>query len=439
MPTKLNSAGKMQNYVPAGNGDASGEYGDNATGSNKHFQIFKKPTNATNNNIGVQIKGDVEPIKASTKYNGNGKNHLNEQLKNKFGGKETPNLKKLLSDISDADDEMSGVIGDLYKNNPQLELKLGKNLNSKYQETMTYNYFTRESKIIYSVSVGSGAFDNDKNYAKGSTFFHESGHALDSSYIDATGHRSIWSYNYKSKEFEKSLSEMVQEELESFKDSTKFNELKQSIEQEFKDEWAQKYESEYKELQEKRRKFNDIIMNDPQVVEYGKKINEIGMEIIILKNELSTKLKKGETSVEETKPFTDKITQKQQELLDISHKSGDLQRQLYATKYPEKEKDSKRFDELFDLKFRMKEENENKKQVTYGDFSDMLEATTGRSLTGMGHGNSYWDYNGKKRGKEAFAEIMSAKATNLDSLKVLKKFIPKSLKIFDEIMGEIRK
>ena len=42
MPQKLNKAGNMQNYVPAGNGDASGEYGDNATGSNKHFTNFKK-------------------------------------------------------------------------------------------------------------------------------------------------------------------------------------------------------------------------------------------------------------------------------------------------------------------------------------------------------------------------------------------------------------
>lgn len=43
MPQKINRAGQMQNYVPAGNGDASGEYGDNATGSNKHFKAFKKP------------------------------------------------------------------------------------------------------------------------------------------------------------------------------------------------------------------------------------------------------------------------------------------------------------------------------------------------------------------------------------------------------------
>ena len=41
MPTKLNKAGEQQQYVPAGHGDASGEYG-NASGSNKHFESFSK-------------------------------------------------------------------------------------------------------------------------------------------------------------------------------------------------------------------------------------------------------------------------------------------------------------------------------------------------------------------------------------------------------------
>lgn len=47
MPTKLNKAGNQQNYVPAGNGDASGEYRDNADGSNIHFKSFKKPEGET--------------------------------------------------------------------------------------------------------------------------------------------------------------------------------------------------------------------------------------------------------------------------------------------------------------------------------------------------------------------------------------------------------
>ena len=56
MPTKLNRAGNQQNYVPAGNGDARGEYGDNATGSNKNFQAIKRENrlkllnNKTSNN-----------------------------------------------------------------------------------------------------------------------------------------------------------------------------------------------------------------------------------------------------------------------------------------------------------------------------------------------------------------------------------------------------
>jgi len=47
MPTKPNRAGNQQNYVPAGNGDASGEYGDNESGSNIHFKVFKRPEDTT--------------------------------------------------------------------------------------------------------------------------------------------------------------------------------------------------------------------------------------------------------------------------------------------------------------------------------------------------------------------------------------------------------
>ena len=42
MPKKPNRT-SLQNYVPAGNGDASGEYADEETGSNIHFTNFKKP------------------------------------------------------------------------------------------------------------------------------------------------------------------------------------------------------------------------------------------------------------------------------------------------------------------------------------------------------------------------------------------------------------
>ena len=59
MPTKLNRAGQQQQYVPAGNGDASGEYG-NDKGGNKHFKSFNKPTESDNSfsNVNKQRLGN---------------------------------------------------------------------------------------------------------------------------------------------------------------------------------------------------------------------------------------------------------------------------------------------------------------------------------------------------------------------------------------------
>lgn len=58
MPQKLNSAGEMQNYVPKGNGDASGEYGNSANGSNKNFKVFSKNASALKmNNLSNEHKG----------------------------------------------------------------------------------------------------------------------------------------------------------------------------------------------------------------------------------------------------------------------------------------------------------------------------------------------------------------------------------------------
>lgn len=60
MPQKLNSAGKMQNYVPKGNGDASGEYGDSATGSNIHYTKDKVKVNVIDKETVVSTKANKD-------------------------------------------------------------------------------------------------------------------------------------------------------------------------------------------------------------------------------------------------------------------------------------------------------------------------------------------------------------------------------------------
>ena len=47
MPQKLNKAGKMQDYIPKGNGDASGEYGT-SNGTNKNFTTADKKKSSAN-------------------------------------------------------------------------------------------------------------------------------------------------------------------------------------------------------------------------------------------------------------------------------------------------------------------------------------------------------------------------------------------------------
>ena len=64
MPQKLNKAGKMQDYIPKGNGDASGEYGT-SNGTNKNFTTSdKKKTEA---NVITENKSVVVGDKGKTK------------------------------------------------------------------------------------------------------------------------------------------------------------------------------------------------------------------------------------------------------------------------------------------------------------------------------------------------------------------------------------
>lgn len=60
MATKPNRAGQQQPYVPAGNGDASGEYADNEYGSNVHYSSPGRERGKTPEFLGNQPNKDVE-------------------------------------------------------------------------------------------------------------------------------------------------------------------------------------------------------------------------------------------------------------------------------------------------------------------------------------------------------------------------------------------
>ena len=78
------------------------------------------------------------------------------------------------------------------------------------------------------------------------------------------------------------------------------------------------------------------------------------------------------------------------------------------------------------------------------DISDILEgATRGKIQCGVGHGGgSYWTkrtWNGVDwgLGTEAFAEMTSATMTCPESLETIKKYLPKSYALYEEMIEAI--
>lgn len=73
------------------------------------------------------------------------------------------------------------------------------------------------------------------------------------------------------------------------------------------------------------------------------------------------------------------------------------------------------------------------------DISDIVEGVTKAKVTaGFGHGASYWKSPGKVA-KEAFAEMFDSTMNNPDSLATLKQYLPRSYKVFMDMLDEIIK
>ena len=210
MPKKLNKAGQQQEYVPSGNGDASGEYADDG-GSNRHFTAFKKPdtgSDTTSNDGQKVVKGKPQTFIKFKKDQNNSNEEsikqarekatqilsgtcskLNEQHKNTF--------KKV---IDETNDEGVAILSDYIKANDKLNINFG------------------------------NAGRNAAGYASGNTIVtngevhtirHEIGHTFDT-FIGkdfAKNNKAIWdgkgyaSVEFIDEESGKTMNEMIHEEL----------------------------------------------------------------------------------------------------------------------------------------------------------------------------------------------------------------------------------
>ena len=154
MPKKPNSSGELQEYVPAGNGDASGEYGD-ADGNNRHFTSWKNPHTEES---GIAVVTGEKPAEVETKQDGFAE-YLQKNHNNDFG-------KRIERDYNAGNAEHKALINTAIS-------KYGVELN----ETSGTSY--------YRPSANSVNLNAPQQYGKysskeeGETLYHEFWHAND--------------------------------------------------------------------------------------------------------------------------------------------------------------------------------------------------------------------------------------------------------------------
>ena len=221
MPTKPNRAGQQQNYVPQGNGDASGKYADEATGSNKHFSNFKKPeeknadknvnSELTNKNVASELTKPEEPREDTSKYLGGSKAKsgfsaaIQARGFSKYGEEAVEKIKNI---IANADEQSIAVFG-FALNNRRVEFIK--------DETKQTSYFNKTQNLL-NIRVDQLEREFEE---KGETVFHELGHFINDAFKITEEHgwhseEVILTDAHKIFDDFKSVSETLQEELEEF-------------------------------------------------------------------------------------------------------------------------------------------------------------------------------------------------------------------------------
>lgn len=224
-----------------------------------------------------------------------------------------------------------------------------------------------------------GGEENDSYYSKGGVFYHETWHAIDSNYGDGDM-RDTLSSTYRG-----ATGKTLQETLIEETRGVNWNEAKESIEQDINDYYSNQG------------------INRAQITQ------------------------QRAIAVQKAKDIFDKTLQETGSYFKaMNARSAYLQSQEFADIMSEYEKVKNIPKSIY---------------RKWGDLSDIYSGfTSGRSdLVSMKHSRSYWQSDVLKRGKEAFAECASAKATSPESYQVLKTYIPNTVAIFEEIYSKLLK
>lgn len=397
MPTKLGKGGAgQQNYVPKGNGDASGEYGDNVSGSNVHFESFKKPEKGKNNI-------SIEPNKTKTYSKFNSFDEYCEQThKGSFGD-------SLKNEYAGGNVESKELVN-----------KLVNNGFIKINQTKGVPYYLG-SVNLNDLSNKKGAFSKKQ----GETFYHEFWHAFDeyfaSGIVDENGKKvldklitndDISELSSKGKGLFNTY--MFSRELSTAKITSNGKTLLETLKEEGRKLTSSKgWEQMQKDYQEEIDKA--ITKKYPDANAISTKVNELE--------------KKANDEARELYPVYDQNGKWQENYYE--NRNNYLKEHLFTQEYNE-------------LKQKQKEINLERSKIAsnvvrkgYNVVSDMYGIYKGVSYGFCGgHSGNYGKKNKGAMANEFIAEFGSAYSRNdNEQMEIIKKYFPESAKACQELIG----
>ena len=408
MPTKRNSAGQQQPYVPAGHGDASGEYGEHATGSNVHY--------ASPDDVKRQLGFSDEPKNIKDKLNGEREETKKPTNNEKLGIDYVEDITNHIKQYSTLPTPTAKVVEESLKvmNNECLEAI------SKNQKN-TFIFYKSGTQTCYVVGKQDLILEKktmlNENYAKGGVLAHEMGHSLD--YTCGLSSRSEIpaSAGYYSKEGHNTIKELREIEIKNID--------WQSIKREMVEE--------RNSLRSKLLEEEGLNLNGFDNI-YDKISKEQDAETI----ELDEKIKDLQTKAEEV--WKNFISGKEKDFEKVKTAREPLQ-QLNQQRMEKRQAIFKKYNKEVEKYENIDDKVRNFINTKYGDISDIYSSYSGTPLgiSGMCHSSRYWGQNPNNAATEFFAEAFQAKSVNPESYKILNKYFPRTMKVFEEIVREVRK
>ena len=449
MPTKRNKAGQQQPYVPQGNGDASGEYADNQSGSNKHFTNFKQPGEETTQK-GFTTFSKAEEQPQTTKTNDEQEiKTVRRKARNSLIGKCVNSSRE--NDITfeevvdDSNDEGVKILDDYLGSNDKLKIKFGNAGRNAAGCAWGYSDITT---------------NHDTH-----TIRHELGHTFDNWYgkdLPENGRGNFDDKDYASVKFVddetgKTMNEMLHEELgvSMYKATIKgwkIGYIKQGVDKrEVKvaaakriNDVLNKYADQiydkitgipnsrerYKELQIKYNEINSNMYKDMAETQEGIEYEKTKKEVYKAENDYRNEMiRKGAWSIYYDNSPEVKAARAKENVAYQKYQAK--KNELFKQKFGEKE--------LQEHELLSKEQYNVYKQIKgvasiVGDTFDYLDAGSSFYTTN-GHGSNYFKQR-KESGYclEVFANMfdcyMSKDAWKKECVKEL---FPKTSKIFEKI------